>query len=69
MKRALGFRRFSLKRLNAEGFRGGLRYWGPGRCVKKGSKHGHLSHRGPFMSEGNLESGEGARIPGTLNDE
>jgi len=26
-------------------------------------------HRGPFKSEGNLESGEGARIPGTLNDE
>jgi hypothetical protein len=25
--------------------------------------------RGPFMSEGNLESGGGARIPGTLNDE
>jgi hypothetical protein len=22
-------------------------------------------HRGPFMSEGNLESGGGARIPGT----
>jgi hypothetical protein len=26
-------------------------------------------HRGPFMSEGNLESGGGARIPGILNDE
>ena len=26
-------------------------------------------HRGPFRSEGNLESGGGARIPGTLNDE
>jgi hypothetical protein len=26
-------------------------------------------HRGPFMSKGNLESGGGAHIPGTLNDE
>ena len=26
-------------------------------------------HRGPFMSEGNLKSVGGARIPGTLNDE
>jgi hypothetical protein len=26
-------------------------------------------HRGPFMSEGNLESGGGAHIPGTLNHE
>jgi hypothetical protein len=27
-------------------------------------------HTGPFMSEGNLESGGGgARIPGTLNEE
>jgi len=26
-------------------------------------------YRGPFMSEGNLESGVGSRIPMTLNDE
>jgi len=26
-------------------------------------------HWGPFMSEGNLESGMGAHIPVTLNDE
>jgi len=25
-------------------------------------------HRGPFTSQGNLESGGGAHIPGTLND-
>jgi len=25
--------------------------------------------KAPFMSEGNLQSGEGAHIPGTLNDE
>jgi len=26
-------------------------------------------HRGPFMSEGNLETGRGAHIPETLYDE
>jgi len=26
-------------------------------------------HRGPFTTEGNLESGGGAHIPGTLKDE
>jgi hypothetical protein len=50
--------------------RGGSFTGDPGRYVKKGSGYGHVSlHSGPFMSEGNLESGAGARIPGTLNDE
>jgi hypothetical protein len=41
----------------------------PGRYVKKALDTGISRHRGPFMSQGNLESGEGARIPRTLNDE
>ena len=53
------------------GPRGGSSFTGePGRYVKKGSGYGHLSLKsGPFISEGNLESGAGACIPGTLNDE
>ena len=37
--------------------------------LRKALDMGISLHRGPFMSEGNLESGRGARIPGTLNDE
>ena len=37
--------------------------------LRKAPNMGISLHRGPFMSEGNLESGEGARIPETLNDE
>jgi hypothetical protein len=37
--------------------------------LRKALDTGISPHRGPFMSEGNLESGGGARIPGTLNDE
>ena len=65
MKEALGMEHFSLKRLSVEvSFTGD-----PGRYVEKGPAYGRLSYRGPFMSERNLESGGGAHIPGTLNDE
>ena len=37
--------------------------------LRKAPDMGISLHRGPFMSEGNLESGGGAHIPGTLNDE
>jgi hypothetical protein len=37
--------------------------------LRKAPDTGISLHRGPFTSEGNLESGVGARIPGTLNDE
>jgi len=37
--------------------------------LRKAPDTGFSLHRGPFTSKGNLESGEGARIPGTLNDE
>jgi len=55
MKESLGMECFSLKRLSAEGFFTG----DPGRYVKKGSDTGISLHMGPFMSEGNLESGGG----------
>jgi len=37
--------------------------------LRKAPDTGISHYRAPFMSEGNLESGGGARIPGTLNDE
>jgi hypothetical protein len=37
--------------------------------LKKALDTGISLYSGPFMSEGNLESGVGAHIPGTLNDE
>jgi len=37
--------------------------------LKKALDGACFSIGGPFMSEGNLESGEGACIPETLNDE
>ena len=37
--------------------------------LRKASDMGISLQRGPFMSEGNLETGGGACIPGTLNDE
>jgi len=37
--------------------------------LRKAPDTGIFFHRGPFMSEGNLESGEGACILGTSNDE
>ena len=37
--------------------------------LRKAPDKGISLHRGPFMSEGNLESGRGACVPGTLNDE
>jgi len=37
--------------------------------LRKALDTGISLHRGPFMSEGNLESGGGACILGTLNDE
>jgi hypothetical protein len=72
MKGALGMEHLYLKRLKGEGLEGGGGSFtgDPGRYVKKGSGYGHLSlHRSPFTSEGNLESGVRAHIPGTLNDE
>jgi len=37
--------------------------------LRKAPDTGISLHTGPLTSEGNLESGEGARIPGTLHDE
>jgi len=37
--------------------------------LRKALDTGTSLHRGPFMSEGNLQSGGGVHIPGTLNDE
>ena len=57
--------RFSLKGLSAEGsFTGALE-----DMLRKTPDTGISLCTGPFMSEGNLESGGGARIPGTLKDE
>jgi hypothetical protein len=36
--------------------------------LRKALDTGISLHRGPFMSEGKLESGGGACIPGTSND-
>jgi hypothetical protein len=62
MKRAVGMRHLSLKRLNAEGLKGGLLYWVP--WVMKGSLWVWASL---FMGAqlGNLEW---ARLSGTLRD-
>jgi len=59
MKGALGMERlsFSLKGLHREGLGGGSSTRDPGRYVKKGSVYGISLHRGPFRTEGNLESG------------
>ena len=37
--------------------------------LRKAPDMGIYLHKGPFMPKGNLESGGGARMPGTLNDE
>ena len=37
--------------------------------LRKAPDTGISLHRGSFMSEGNLKSGGGTRIPGTLYDE
>jgi hypothetical protein len=37
--------------------------------LRKALDTGISLRRGPFTTEGNLESGEGARILGTLKDE
>jgi hypothetical protein len=37
--------------------------------LRKAPDMGIFLHMSLFVSEGNLESGRGARIPGTLNDE
>jgi hypothetical protein len=44
--------------LLAEEVEGGPLYWGPWK-IFHGSGYGVLSPRGPFTSEGNLESGGG----------
>ena len=41
----------------------------PGDMLRKAPDMGISLHGGPFMSEGNLESEGGGRIPGTVNDE
>jgi hypothetical protein len=69
MKEVLGMEHFSLKKLSVEGLWGALIYWGPRKMLRNVPDTGISLHRGPFMSEGNLESGRGAQIPGTLNDE
>jgi hypothetical protein len=37
--------------------------------LRKALDTGISLHRGPFTTEGNMESGGGAHILGTLNDE
>ena len=55
MKEALGMELFSLKRLSVEGsFTGD-----PEDMLRKAPGTGISLQRGHFMSEGNLESGEG----------
>jgi hypothetical protein len=57
---ALGMERLSLKRLRAEGLWGGGSF--PGTLedmLKKAPDMGSSLHRGPFIPEGNLESGGG----------
>jgi hypothetical protein len=62
MMRALGIGRFSLKCLSAEGCVTGVLE----DVLIKTPDAGIFLHTGPFTSEGNLESGEGARIQGTV---
>jgi len=69
MKGALGMERFSLNRLSAEGLWEGSFTGDPGRYVKKGSGYGHLSQIGAPLCPRGTWNQEGARIPGTLNDE
>ena len=57
---ALGTERLSLKRLSGEGLEGGapsLRTMEA--MLRKAPVAGTSLHRGPFMAEGNLESGRG----------
>jgi len=70
MKGALRVECLSLKRLHG----GGLRRGAPSLetledMLRKAPNMGISLHRGPFTTEGNLESGGGAHIPGTLKDE
>ena len=70
MKGALGMKCLSLKRVIAEGLRGGLLYWDPGRYVKEGPGYGRLSPRGDLLRpRRNWNREGGARILGTLNGE
>jgi len=60
--------------LSEEAQRGGLLGMAPllgtlEDTLRKALDTGISLHRGPFMSEGNLESGGRASILGTLNDE
>jgi hypothetical protein len=70
MKGSLGVEPFSLKRLCVEGLWGGAPLLGTLEdMLRKPLDTGISLHRGPFPSEGNLESGGGARVMGTLDDE
>jgi hypothetical protein len=70
MRRALGMGHFSLKRLGADGLWGRVPLLGTLEdTLRKAPDTGISLHRGPFMSEGNLESGEGGWCTGDLNDE
>ena len=69
MKESLEMKRFSLKRLSAEGLWGGLLYWGPWKiCQERLRIRASLSIRASLCSRGTWNQ-EGACIRGTLNDE
>jgi hypothetical protein len=62
MKGALGMGRLSLKRLTAEGLKGGFLYWGP--WVMKG----RLWRRASLFMGAQLGNLEWAHLSGTLRD-
>jgi hypothetical protein len=62
MKGFLGMERLSLKRINVEGLKGGLLYWGP--WVMKGRLWGQAS----LCMGTQLGNLEWAHLPGTLRD-
>ena len=70
MNGALGMEHLVLKRLSGEGLKGGAPLMGTLEdMLRKALDTGISLRRGPFTSEGNLESGAGVHIPKTLNDE
>jgi len=59
--------RLFLKRVRGGGLRGGNPSLGtPEDMLGKDPDTGISLHRGPFTTEGNLESGGGTHIPGSL---